>query len=131
MSRFLLLVADDLMVASRVEGAARHLGFSLRQARTPEQFWQSVEEQPALVLLSTQHTRLDWEALLKDLATRPLPPPVLAFGPHMDADQRGRARAAGVTKWVPNSRIATDLPQLIEALAKGPEVEGREPRADP
>jgi DNA-binding response OmpR family regulator len=113
-----VLVADDLMVASRVEGVARHLGFVVRQVRSPEQFWQSVDEQPALVLLSTQHTRLDWETLLSDLHTRPDAPPVLAFGPHMDADQRARARAAGVTKWVPNSRMATDLPDLIGQLAR-------------
>jgi DNA-binding response OmpR family regulator len=113
----LLLVADDLMVASRVEGVARHLGFLLRQARTTEQFWNAVDEQPALVLLSTQHTRLDWESLLGHLQERKDAPPVLAFGPHMDAEQRGRAKAAGVTKWVPNSRMATDLPQLIGELA--------------
>ena len=106
------------MVASRVEGVAGHLGFSLRQARNPEQFWQSVDQGPALVLLSTQHTRLDWETLLRELGQKPDPPPVLAFGPHMDADQRGRARAAGVTKWVPNSRMATDLAQLIGELAR-------------
>jgi CheY-like chemotaxis protein len=106
------------MVASRVEGVARHLGLSLRQARSVDQFWQAIDAQPALVLLSTQHTRLDWEALLRDLHARPDAPPVLAFGPHMDADQRGRARAAGVTKWVPNSRMATDLPQLIRELAR-------------
>jgi hypothetical protein len=104
------------MVASRVEGVARHLGFGLRQVRSPEQFWSGVSDQPALVLLSTQHTRLDWEALLADLHARPDAPPVLAFGPHMDAEQRGRAKAAGVTKWVPNSRLATDLPQLIREL---------------
>ena len=106
------------MVASRVQGVARHLGFLLRQARTADQFWQGVDDGPALVLLSTQHTRLDWETLLKDLAVRSEPPPVLAFGPHLDADQRGRAKAAGVTKWVPNSRMATDLPQLIGQLAR-------------
>jgi CheY-like chemotaxis protein len=106
------------MVASRVEGVARHLGFGLRQVRSPEQFWQSVEEGPALVLLSTQHTRLDWETLLRELAQTSDPPPVLAFGPHMDAEQRGRARAAGVTRWVPNSRMATDLPDLIGQLAR-------------
>ena len=105
------------MVASRVEAVARHLGFFLRQARTAEQFWQAVDERPALVLLSTQHTRLDWETLLAQLHARSAAPPVLAFGPHLDADQRGRARAAGVTKWVPNSRMATDLPQLIGELA--------------
>ena len=104
------------MVASRVEGVARHLGFGLRQARSPEQFWRALSDQPALVLLSTQHTRLDWETLLRELRGRPDPPAVLAFGPHMDVDQRSRARAAGVTKWVPNSRMATDLPDLITEL---------------
>jgi CheY-like chemotaxis protein len=106
------------MVASRVDGVARHLGYALRQVRSLEQFWQSVEEKPALVLLSTQHTRLDWETLLRELGQRPDPPPVLAFGPHMDADQRGRARAAGVTKWVPNSRLATDLLELIKSMSR-------------
>ena len=105
------------MVASRVEGVAGHLGFGLRQVRSADQFWLAVSDQPALVLLSTQHTRLDWEALLSELHARPHPPPVLAFGPHMDAEQRGRAKAAGVTRWVPNSRLATDLPQLIRELA--------------
>ena len=106
------------MVASRVEGVARHLGYGLRQARSVEQFWQAIGDQPSLVLLSTQHTRLDWETLLADLHAQPEAPPVLAFGPHMDADQRGRARAAGVTKWVPNSRLATDLPALIGELTQ-------------
>jgi DNA-binding response OmpR family regulator len=115
---FVLLVADDLMVASRIEATARHLGFDVRQAGTPDAFWAAVADRPALVLLGTERTRLDWETLLTELHARPDPPPVLAFGPHLDAAQRTRARAAGVTKWVPNSRLATELPTLIETLTR-------------
>jgi hypothetical protein len=35
----------------------------------------------------------------------------------MDLEQRSRALDAGVTKWVPNSKVATDLPKLIRELA--------------
>ena len=91
----------------------------------------AVSDQPALVLLSTQHTRLDWESLLGELHALPDPPPVLAFGPHMDADQRGRARAAGVTRWVPNSRMATDLPGLIQSLARPATLDASGASPDP
>ena len=115
---FLLLVVDDFMVGSRLELVARHLGYATRAARGEEAFWAGVEARPALVLLATHATKLPWEALIRELARRDDRPPVLAFGSHMDAETRARARRAGVTRWVANSRIATDLPQLILQLAR-------------
>jgi DNA-binding response OmpR family regulator len=114
---FLLLAIDDLMAGSRIEATARHLGYGVRYARSVEQFWSAVSDKPALVLLGTHHTRLPWEQLLAELRTRSDAPPVLAFGSHMDAETRARARRAGVTRWVANSRVATDLPSLIQELA--------------
>ena len=115
--RFLLLVLDDLMAGSRVEATARHLGYGVRYARTPEQFRAGVADGPALVLLGTHHTRLPWEALLAELRGRPGAPPVLAFGSHVDRETRERARRAGATRWVANSRVAADLPALVHAMA--------------
>lgn len=114
---FLLAAVDDLMAGSRIELAARHLGYEVRYARSPEQFWAGVEAGPALVLLGTHQTRLPWEALLGELRARPAAPPVLAFGPHLDRETRERARRAGVTRWVANSKLAEDLVGVIEGVA--------------
>jgi DNA-binding response OmpR family regulator len=117
MRPFLVVAVDDLMAGSRIEATARHLGYEVRYARSAEQFWSAVADKPAVVVLGTHHTRLPWEQLLATLRAHPDPPPVLAFGSHMDAETRARARRAGVTRWVANSRVATDLPSLIQELA--------------
>ena len=126
MPALIVLASDDLLVGSRVELVAHHLGYALRQVRTPNEFWAAIDERPALVLLGTRGTRLAWEDLLDQLKGRPDPPPVLAFGPHLDAEERARARRAGVTRWVPNSRLASDLPQLIRELARSVPASGQE-----
>lgn len=117
---FLLLMVDDLMVASRLEATARHLGYAVRSAHSTSDFWAAIEAGPSLVLLGTHATRLPWRELLATLRERPLAAPVLAFGSHQDAATRADARQAGVTRWVPNSRLVTELPALIHALATGP-----------
>lgn len=104
------------MAASRIETTARHLGYAVRAARTVDQFWAGIADHPDLVLLATQQARLPWENLLRELAQRPDAPPVLAFGSHIDAATRARAKAAGATRWVANSRIAQDLPGLIQQM---------------
>lgn len=126
--RFLLLVVDDLMASSRLETTARHLNYEVRLARSVDAFWAGVQDGPALILLGTHATALPWEDLLRELRTSANAPPVLAFGPHVDAETRGRARDAGATRWVANSRIATDLPDLMTALAaQSPQVPSSSP----
>lgn len=115
----LLLLVDDLMAASRIETTARHLGYGILHARTTDEFWRGISAGPALVLLGTHHTRLPWEVLLRQLKGWPDPPPVLAFGSHMDAGTRARARRAGVARWVANSRLAESLPRLIAEVGRG------------
>ncbi len=113
------------MASSRIEATAGHLGYDVRSARSTEDFWRGVEEGPALVLLATHRTRLPWEALLSELSGLAEHPPVLAFGSHVDTQARDRARAAGATRWVPNSVLAAQLPELIRELARGSQP-GRE-----
>ena len=120
MTPFLLLLVDDLMAGSRIEVAARHLGYEVRYARSVDQFRAGIDDRPALVLLGTHHTRLPWETLLTDLRGHGDAPPVLAFGSHMDTATRQRARQAGVTRWVANSKLASELPSLIRRLAREP-----------
>lgn len=42
--------------------------------------------------------------------------PVLGFYPHTDAELRERADAAGVDLIVPRSRLAREMPDLVERL---------------
>lgn len=45
-----------------------------------------------------------------------LGPPVLGFYPHTNAELRERAEAAGVDLVVPRSRMAREMPELVERL---------------
>jgi len=115
----LLLLADDLLLASRVEAAARAAGWPVELPRGADAFWTAIRsERPALVLVGMAATRLPWEALVADLkrddALRTIP--VLAFGPHQDAALRARARAAGCDRVVANSQVVTELPRLLREL---------------
>lgn len=44
--------------------------------------------------------------------------PVLGFYRHTDPEQRRRAEAAGVDLVVPRSRMARELPELVERLLR-------------
>ena len=119
----MLVVVDDLMTGSRIEATAHHLGYEVHFARTVEDFWRGVDDGAALVLVGTHQTRLAWEALVSELTARPGAPAVLAFGSHVDAETRDHALAAGVSRWVPNSVLATRLPELIPNMTRGPKEE--------
>jgi hypothetical protein len=45
--------------------------------------------------------------------------PVLGFYSHVDVDTREAAKAAGIDVVVPRSRMARELPQLVEVLLAG------------
>jgi hypothetical protein len=45
--------------------------------------------------------------------------PVLGFYPHTDAELRQAAEAAGVDLVVPRSRLAREMPQLVDRLLAG------------
>jgi DNA-binding response OmpR family regulator len=101
-----LAVAPDLMFASRIEatlGAAGHeveLASSLAEAASPE----------------------DVELVVVDLDREPadgvvgLGVPVLGFYAHLNTDTREAAQTAGVDLVVPRSRMAREMPALVERL---------------
>jgi hypothetical protein len=100
-------IADDLMLASRVDvaltGAGHHviLARSLREA--------SLEGAELIV------ADLDVES---PEALVGLGMPVLGYYSHVDAETRAAAQAAGVDLAVPRSRMARELPALVERLLR-------------
>lgn len=99
----ILAVVPDLMLASRVEGSLLAAGHEISVAPSlPETI-----EADAIVC--------DLEAVdAEAVAAKGLP--TLGFYSHVDAEIKARAKKAGVDLAVPRSRMARELPQLIETL---------------
>jgi len=102
----ILAVAPDLMFASRIEatlGAAGHsveLTSSMAEAadlETADLFVVDLDREPAEGVLG-------------------LGIPVLGFYAHLNTETREAAEAAGVDLVVPRSRMAREMPQLVDRL---------------
>lgn len=100
-------IADDLMVASRVDAALTGAGHHVVLAR------------------SLQEASLDGvELLVVDLdvenAEAVVGPgvPVLGYYSHVDVEIKKAAEAAGVDLVVPRSRMSRELPELVEGLLR-------------
>jgi hypothetical protein len=99
----ILGVVSDLMLASRVEGALRAAGHEVRiEPALPE----SVEADAIVCDLDVA----DPAAVVATGL------PALGFYAHTDVETRRRAEAAGLAPVVPRSRMARDLPALVDGL---------------
>ncbi|HEY5708313.1 MAG TPA: hypothetical protein VIS51_02855 [Solirubrobacterales bacterium] len=103
----ILAIVSDLMLASRVEESLRAASHDVTVAPTlPDP--------------------LEADAIVCDLDTADLsalaaaPVPVLGFYSHIDVDTKRTAEAAGITQAIPRSRMARELPQLIDRLLSRP-----------
>jgi hypothetical protein len=90
------VVAPELMFGSRIEGGVRAAGHELVRA----------DDDPDLVIADVE---LVDPAGIAGRAR-------LGFYPHTQVELRRRAEAAGFDLVVPRSRLARELPQLVEKL---------------
>jgi hypothetical protein len=92
-----ILVSNDLMVISRVQGAATKAGATVRVASSLAGVDESLPGDGAeIVIVDLGSPLADLEAQvarMKSLST--IPPRVIAFGPHVHEDRLATARAAG------------------------------------
>ena len=100
-----LSIAEDLMLASRVDVALTGAGHHVVLARSLE--GASLD---GVELIVADLDVADGEALAA------LGPPVLGYYSHVDAATRAAAVAAGVDLVVPRSRMARELPDLAAKL---------------
>lgn len=99
----ILAIVGDLMLASRVEESLRAAGHEVTLSPIlPD----PVEADAIVCDLDT--------ADLDALAATPIP--VLGFYSHVDVETKQAAEAAGIDQAVPRSRMARELPQLIDKL---------------
>lgn len=106
-----LLLCTDLMFGVRLQNMARHAGYVPMTIRPGQPL------PPGAILVVDLGTRGDWEYAIREASARGTA--VVAFGPHMDADARRRAKAAGADRVLANSNLQRDLPQILLASRGG------------
>jgi DNA-binding NarL/FixJ family response regulator len=122
---FGLLLSDDLLDTSRIVGAGRDLGLTIKAARTPDALLAlAAQEAPACVLVDLGFPGLSVPDLLRWLGEAcPLRPRVVAYGSHVDAAGLRAARQAGCDVVLPRSAFFADLPQQLSGWLNRPAPE--------
>jgi DNA-binding response OmpR family regulator len=119
----ILALEKDLFFAVKMRDTLRHHGMEVKTVRTLAAFEQALqasgEERPALVIVNTATTGVDWEAAIRE--ARAAGYPLLAFGSHMDLEARARALEAGAQRVVANSKFASDMPGLVRRMISEPD----------
>jgi DNA-binding response OmpR family regulator len=114
----ILALEKDLFFSVKMRDTLRHHGMDVTVVRSLAAFEQhitpGVEEKPALIIVNTAITGVDWEGAIRRAHEHGLP--VLAFGSHMDLEARTKALRAGAQRVVANSKFASDMPGLVRRM---------------
>ncbi|MEO8288366.1 MAG: hypothetical protein ABI670_18230 [Chloroflexota bacterium] len=104
-----LFFCTDLMFGVQLQNMARHAGINYSTVRPGASL-------PAGdILIVDMSSRGDWQAAIRE--AKALGIKIVAFGPHMDADSRRKAKGAGASRVLANSNLGRDLPQIFAELA--------------
>ena len=108
-------VVGDLMLYSRIEGAASVAGVELLRVDHPS----AVPSDPApdLVLVDWAGRGEGWAGALRTLRAAAPAARLVLFGPHVDLDAHAAAREAGLGPMWARSRLVSQLPSLMSASA--------------
>jgi CheY-like chemotaxis protein len=109
------MLCDDLIFFSRVAGAARAAGLSVRMVRTAAELVAAARTSPPRgVILDVHNPGLDLPALLAELKSAcPAMPRVVAYGSHVEAAALRAAREAGCDRVMPRSQFVAELEEKI------------------
>jgi DNA-binding NtrC family response regulator len=118
--RTALLLDNDLFFVAKISATLKHAGYATQTARTLDAFTQGLAAKPDIALVNTAARGIDWRAGIA--AAREAHAPVIAFGSHVDLETQAEARKVGATRVIANSKLAADLPGIVErALRAGVE----------
>ena len=118
-----LVVADDLMFASQIQGLARTAGFQLAWARNADQaVAQANASKPACVVIDVNLIGPGIEELVSNLkAMKGAVPILIGYGSHVDAASLQRPREAGCDHVLPRSKLVQDLETHLQAWVGTPQ----------
>ena len=128
MATKILALEKDLFFSVKIRDTLRHHGMEVTIVRTLPAFMQRLavtgEEKPALVIVDTATTGVDWEAAIRQARKHGFP--VLTFGSHMDLEARAKALQAGAQRVVANSKFTSDMPGLVQRILSEPAARAAE-----
>ena len=111
-----LLLADDFLFISRIQGHARALGLDVQSVRTQEILLQrAADKKPTCVILDVHVAGLDVATLVPALKKQDPVPYIVAYGSHVEAATLAAARTAGCDLVLPKSRFVEELPTALPA----------------
>ena len=112
----ILLFVPDLLFSTKIEDAARRLGYEVTSVSAGADFDAALAQaSPRLVVLTFDRAGEAWEPLAAAAARAGVK--VLAFGSHMNVEAFKRAKALGCAEVVANSRLSAELPSLLQKWA--------------
>ncbi len=123
MSETVLVLCDDLLFWSKIQGAARAAGVSVVRAGSASPAPQEVRR----VLVDLQARSLDPFTLPAAWSAPPEGPELVAFASHVDLGAQERARRAGYHRVLARSAFVRELPELLTRPRGDPAPPGSSP----
>jgi hypothetical protein len=112
----ILLFVPDLFFSTKIEDAARRLGYTVESVGVGADFDLAIAQKtPVLVLLTFERTGEAWENLASAAVRAGVR--VLAYGSHMNVSAFKRAKELGCDEVMANSRLSAELPSLLQKWA--------------
>jgi DNA-binding response OmpR family regulator len=113
-----VLISNDLMVVSRVQGAAQQRGVHVRAvANLPAAVELHRDEPVGLVIVDLATMSLDLPAFVAAFkANSELPVRSIAFGPHVHEEKLAAAREAGFDLVISRGKFFSEIDRLIESI---------------
>jgi DNA-binding NtrC family response regulator len=120
-----LLLDPDLFFAVKVRDTLKHIGMQTTTVRQVAEWTRQLEgERFDIALVNTAARGVEWREAIA--SARAAGSPVIAYGSHIDTDAQAQARAAGATRVIANSKLAADLPMIVEqTLQRARDAAGR------
>ncbi len=117
-----LLLERDVFFVVKVRDTLSHLGYETQVARSADDFARKqASETPALAIVHTGLAGVAWEEAIASAKAAQVP--TLAFGSHIDLEAQQAARRAGADRVISNSKLAKDLPAIVERMVNKSQAE--------
>lgn len=112
-------VVPDLFFGVRVQDNLTRAGYRVRLVRQPADWPSARADAPRLLIVDLGSRQLPWDAWVREWQGDPATSdrPVLAFGSHLDFELRARAKRAGCTRVLANSKFNREMVPLVEQYA--------------
>ncbi len=117
----IIAAVDDLFFVSRIRAAAEHLGVSVKFVRSDNEALEAVNEQPALIILDLQSSRISSVDLGRRIKNgeRSQSMQVIGFLSHVETELKRAAEDAGFDAVLPRSAFTNQLGAILSGQFKG------------